>query len=143
MISIEELQKGWRNAGARLLRQYRSKTQRTPTDAQSFNRQNHLGLTYLDDQETLVVNDDTSDILYVAKNIEVSATINILGASSARVEFSLAPISEIKAGNGDFAPWDPGDVSSEDSDVINEPINAVRLVANGGEAEAHLKVRPH
>lgn len=163
-IPPEELQQGWRNAGARVLSDYRSRKQRTPTDAQSFNRKNDLGLTYLGEEQTLVADGGASDIVYVSEDVEVSVSVRLNGAFGARVGFSNAPLNDIKSGNGDFAPWDLVEVNmlkitgatlNDDQtatisyagrdevykDIIKENANAVRLYAFGGGAEAHLLSR--
>jgi len=95
----------------------------------------------LKDEETISADSGTSDILYVDSEDTVTAAATTKGADSVQVEYSTAPVKEIKAGDADFVAWEHGEVADAASTEIQESITAIRLTATAGAGEAKLRAR--
>ena len=54
---------------------------------------------------------------------------------TARVEYSLSTVAEVKAGTAKWRPWPYGDVSSDTDDVLDGPVTALRMTAATADAQ--------
>lgn len=131
----------WYDRGKEILRNVRSPNNDAPRDARSFNRKDHTALEFLKNEKELTADSETSKLIFVHEDHEVSVSVTPDTADSARIEVTLAPVSKIKDGDADFSAWSPGDIAESASTEIQESVTAVRLVATAGSAAAQLRVR--
>lgn len=59
---------------------------------------------------------------------------------TARVEFTLSPMTDVLKGEAIWVAWSEGDVSTENSAVLDGPVTALRLIATTAAATWQVKV---